>query len=679
MAQTKVVIFVAALTAITLFFAGPGAAASDSSLSTDWTWHAGGSANVLGIHGDDIYVSAQQTIFQLDRESGEVNWEYSIADDYDWLNLETAPVYTNGTVIFSFNGLSSQRIWAVDEETGEGLWEHDPGAGFEGPTASGNAVYLTVSSGFLTSNITALDVHTGQELFSNGLGTSSYGIAATSNAVFVAGSAGLLKVSHLGEILWSKSAPANYPPIVNDERVIIHSSEDPHADEFSPHFIGYDADTGLRETATETSWDSWEISTYERVDGQLLLRKGDIYDSSSSIHLFDVPSMELQLDTEVNDGTYTAEYSGDRIFISTASKELVVLNARNGTSIYNRSFEDDLDTLAASNDQVIVPVSETIYSLSSQQVEQPPSASFAYSPNVPEAGEQVTFNASESSNPEGEIGKYKWDFDGDGTTDLSSTTPQATHTYESAGTYNASLTVTEPKELENPKSNTTTLKIPVEAPKKPTIGFSPANSTLSNSSTQPYDLIIRNISQGIGAFDIKVGLNRSGIAQISDIATSGISQDASPGSPTMSVGPDNMTATASSFNSNYPDTGAVTIATVNITGMRPGTIQLSYLDSTVVKEGSTVGKYNFSTVEETMIYVLNSSMGPITGSDPPTDPDEDGVYEDFNGDGQFNILDVRLAFVERDSQSIQDNANNFDVNGDGRFGLLDVRMLFLEV
>jgi PKD repeat protein len=80
----------------------------------------------------------------------------------------------------------------------------------------------------------------------------------------------------------------------------------------------------------------------------------------------------------------------------------------------------------------------------------PPTASFTVSPNPARVGQSVTFDASASTPGErGEncyagniIEHYDWDFDGDGTTDVSTTGPIATHTYSSAGVDRVTLTVT---------------------------------------------------------------------------------------------------------------------------------------------------------------------------------------------------------------------------------------------
>ena len=72
-------------------------------------------------------------------------------------------------------------------------------------------------------------------------------------------------------------------------------------------------------------------------------------------------------------------------------------------------------------------------------IETPPSASFTTSPTSGQAPLAVSFNASGSSDSDGSIASYAWSF-GDGG---SSSGVTANHTYNSAGTYTAQLTVTD--------------------------------------------------------------------------------------------------------------------------------------------------------------------------------------------------------------------------------------------
>ena len=70
---------------------------------------------------------------------------------------------------------------------------------------------------------------------------------------------------------------------------------------------------------------------------------------------------------------------------------------------------------------------------------QPPVASFSFSPANPNPGETVSFDASASHDPDGTIVSYSWDF-GDGG---SGSGVSATHVYSTAGTYTVTLTVTD--------------------------------------------------------------------------------------------------------------------------------------------------------------------------------------------------------------------------------------------
>lgn len=68
-----------------------------------------------------------------------------------------------------------------------------------------------------------------------------------------------------------------------------------------------------------------------------------------------------------------------------------------------------------------------------------PAAAFSVLPQNPTAGQEVTFDASGSADPDGDIAAYEWAF-GDGGTGTGET---VTHTYAEDGSYNVTLTVTD--------------------------------------------------------------------------------------------------------------------------------------------------------------------------------------------------------------------------------------------
>lgn len=86
-------------------------------------------------------------------------------------------------------------------------------------------------------------------------------------------------------------------------------------------------------------------------------------------------------------------------------------------------------------------------SLSGCALAQAPFAIFIATPATGEAPLVVSFDASGSSDPDGTISNYEWDFENDGTVDATGVT--ATHTYTTEGVFAAVLTVTDNTSLKS--------------------------------------------------------------------------------------------------------------------------------------------------------------------------------------------------------------------------------------
>lgn len=72
-----------------------------------------------------------------------------------------------------------------------------------------------------------------------------------------------------------------------------------------------------------------------------------------------------------------------------------------------------------------------------------PSANFSVEPEDGKAPLEVTFDGSNSSDPDGEIVNYDWDFGDDSDPVTKESDDPVNHTYESGGDYEAKLTVTD--------------------------------------------------------------------------------------------------------------------------------------------------------------------------------------------------------------------------------------------
>lgn len=95
----------------------------------------------------------------------------------------------------------------------------------------------------------------------------------------------------------------------------------------------------------------------------------------------------------------------------------------------------------------------------------PPTACFSYSPSSPTVGQAVTFDASCSTDPDGQIVRYEWDFDGDGRVDTQGV--RATFLFTLVRTYSVTLRVTDNQNLSATQTQTITIRAASTPPTEP--------------------------------------------------------------------------------------------------------------------------------------------------------------------------------------------------------------------
>jgi hypothetical protein len=86
--------------------------------------------------------------------------------------------------------------------------------------------------------------------------------------------------------------------------------------------------------------------------------------------------------------------------------------------------------------------------ISSSPGNRTPVAQLSFQPSSPLAGEDITFDASDSYDPDGNVDTYKWDWDNDGNFERSTSAPTVTLPF-SAGSYNVTLQVVDDQSLTN--------------------------------------------------------------------------------------------------------------------------------------------------------------------------------------------------------------------------------------
>ena len=111
---------------------------------------------------------------------------------------------------------------------------------------------------------------------------------------------------------------------------------------------------------------------------------------------------------------------------------------------FNTLFGPEPDAIIVVEAQLLDDSSFAVQAISNQITMQitggTPEASFIFSPDNPLVDQVVTFDASSSLDPGGEIAEYRWDW-GDGTSPTLETDPFSQHVFTVAGTYTVTLTI----------------------------------------------------------------------------------------------------------------------------------------------------------------------------------------------------------------------------------------------
>jgi glucose/arabinose dehydrogenase len=154
-------------------------------------------------------------------------------------------------------------------------------------------------------------------------------------------------------------------------------------------------------------------------------------------------------------GTYPATYSGALFFADHSRNEIwVMLAGSNGlpNPATIQTFVGADSTGAAAGHPVDLQIGPggdlfyvdmeggTVHRVVYTAANQPPTARIAANPTTGDAPLPVAFDGRGSADPEGHPLTYSWDLDGNGTFG-DATTPTATYTYTSSGTYTAGLRV----------------------------------------------------------------------------------------------------------------------------------------------------------------------------------------------------------------------------------------------
>jgi hypothetical protein len=88
----------------------------------------------------------------------------------------------------------------------------------------------------------------------------------------------------------------------------------------------------------------------------------------------------------------------------------------------------------------------------------------------------------------------------------------------------------------------------------------------------------------------------------------------------------------------------------------------------------------YNSTRKTGYITVTSGVISLPGfTNPPTDPDSDGLYEDLNANNRKDFNDVVLMFNQMQWIAANEPVTAFDFNGNGRIDFNDIVKLFGEI
>jgi len=196
------------------------------------------------------------------------------------------------------------------------------------------------------------------------------------------------------------------------------------------------------------------------------------YDNDGIIYFYDIDvfsAPEVQTLNADNIGVESAQLNGN-ITLNDASSADAYFNYRvNGTSSWTETSSVNLSSSQEYSKTLSGLQSDTTYEFEAvanytegqskgsintftTNDNFAPTANFSYTPQQPDEGQSISFDASNSSDPDGTIQTYEWDWDNDGTYEDSGET--TSHTYSSPGTKTVVLRVTDDMSAQDTVSKT---------------------------------------------------------------------------------------------------------------------------------------------------------------------------------------------------------------------------------
>jgi PKD repeat protein len=200
------------------------------------------------------------------------------------------------------------------------------------------------------------------------------------------------------------------------------------------------------------------------------------------------------------------------------------------------------------------------------------------------------------------------------------------------------------------------------------VSLEPATAAVPVSGTTAYEVVVSPAPDGVGGYEFSAASGNRTVA-----AVTGASAADGAGDPDEETDGDGASVAVEDVTFGGP--GPVTVGTVEATGVSGGETGLTLSELSV---SGVNGEAYLPLAGDAAVNVTPAAPVVVDGV-RANDPDGDGSYDDVNGDGRVDVVDVQALYANHEEPSVRYARDYFNFSAGGGIDAADARALFEEV
>ncbi|MCK4482258.1 PQQ-binding-like beta-propeller repeat protein, partial [Candidatus Bathyarchaeota archaeon] len=426
------------------------------------------------VFGDWLFIGSEDGyVYAFNSTSGCQKWKSKFLGG----QIQSSPAVSNDRV---FVGSLDGKIYALNMTDGEAsLWNKTIGNQvWSSPTVAYGKVYISSYN----CTVYALNETTGNVIWRNYTAQPSKSSPAVADGKLFIGSLDCRVYAfnaENGTLEWNSTHLGGYikesSPAILDETV----------------FIGA-ANNTLYALHKSNGTVHWKGTAQGSIRSSPAVGYGKVYVGSEDdrVYAFNASTgAQVWNFTTGGDVCSSPAVAEGAVFVGSCDGKIYALNASTGEELWSHQTSGEIwSSPAVANGRVFVGSKDKkVYAFGKNT---PPTASFEFDPIEPEVNENVTFNASNSSDPDplDYITNYTWNF-GDGSDITNTTAPIITHEYCEGGDYNVTLIVTD---CYGAESSPDTQSLKVKRHEVTIVDVSPENVNVTKGEVLNINVTVKN-------------------------------------------------------------------------------------------------------------------------------------------------------------------------------------------